>query len=121
MEFCKSYTDKIFKKYDQNNNHVLDRGELKLWLKQELAHTPFKKAEVRENFLNLVANADTNGDGMIDRGEMYQYCLKVHVLAEWYYYFLLLFFFIPSFQYSLKLSLYFTGTVLFSSTFLWKN
>lgn len=75
-KFCRTYTDKIFTKYDQNGNNVLDRGELKFWLRNELSNTPFRKAEVRENFLNLVANADTNGDGKIDRWEMYDYCVR---------------------------------------------
>jgi hypothetical protein len=45
--FCRTYTDKIFTKYDQNGNNVLDRGELKFWLRNELSNTPFRKAEVR--------------------------------------------------------------------------
>lgn len=45
--FCRSYTDKIFTKYDKNNNNVLDRGELKFWLRQELVNSPFRKSEVR--------------------------------------------------------------------------
>lgn len=80
-KFCRSYTDKIFNKYDQNGNNVLDRGELKLWLRQEMsnnANTFMKKTDVKEKFLNLIANAnaDTNGDGKIDRWEMYEYCIK---------------------------------------------
>lgn len=28
--------------------------------------------------MELVASADTNGDGKIDRWEMYEYCLRTH-------------------------------------------
>lgn len=47
--FCKAYTDKIFSKYDKNRSNVLDRSELKFWLRQEMANTntPFKKNEIR--------------------------------------------------------------------------
>ena len=32
--------------------------------------------------MNLIANAETNGDGKIDRWEMYEYCLKTNPIAE---------------------------------------
>ena len=76
--FCRSYTDKIFTKYDKDRSNVLDRGELKKWLKTEMTNNPFKKADLRKKFMNMIASADTNGDGKIDRWEMYEYCIKTN-------------------------------------------
>ena len=33
--------------------------------------------------MNLIATADTNGDGKIDRWEMYEYCLKTNPVVWW--------------------------------------
>ncbi len=45
--FHKFYTDKIFKKYDKDNSNLLDRGELKQWLRNEVKNTRLKKDDVR--------------------------------------------------------------------------
>lgn len=45
------------------------------------SNTPFKKNEVREKFMNLISSADANGDGKIDRWEMYEYCLKTNPIV----------------------------------------
>jgi Ca2+-binding EF-hand superfamily protein len=42
-KYCRSYVDKIFSKFDANGNNVLDRGELKQWLRLEVKNSPFKK------------------------------------------------------------------------------
>lgn len=46
-KYCRTYVDKIFGKYDKNGNNVLDRGELKQWLRHEIKDSPFKKEEIR--------------------------------------------------------------------------
>lgn len=82
-KFCRNYTDKIFNKYDRNGSNVLDRGELKSWLRHEVKNTTtLKKTEVKDNFLNWISNADSNGDGKIDRWEMYEYCVKTHTVVD---------------------------------------
>ncbi len=40
-KFCRNYTEKILKKYDKNRSNEHERGELKTWLKREIANTPF--------------------------------------------------------------------------------
>ncbi len=42
-QFCRTYVDKIFGKYDKDGNNVLNRGELKQWLRNSLKDSPFKK------------------------------------------------------------------------------
>jgi Ca2+-binding EF-hand superfamily protein len=40
------------------------------------AHKYFKKESVRKNHATFFAMADNNGDGKIDRWELYDYCVK---------------------------------------------
>jgi hypothetical protein len=35
-EYCKTFTEDIFAKYDKNRNNVLERRELKIWIKEEI-------------------------------------------------------------------------------------
>jgi len=41
-KFCRKYVDEIFTKWDKNNSDVLDRQEIKSWLKGELKEKPFR-------------------------------------------------------------------------------
>lgn len=46
------------------------------------AHKYFKKESVRKNHATFFAMADNNGDGKIDRWELYDYCVK-NMKTEW--------------------------------------
>lgn len=65
--FCQNYVKDIFGKWDTDNSGILERQELKNWLKEELKAKPLRKAAVREGFYDLVRGSDTNKDGKVDR------------------------------------------------------
>jgi hypothetical protein len=47
--FCKGFVDSIFNKYDKDRNNVLDRKELKTWVRDELkSHKFFNKKVVQK-------------------------------------------------------------------------
>ena len=75
-EFCKDFVENIFLKHDNNRNNVLERGELKAWVREELrSHKFFNRKMVQRNFQEFFDKVDTNKDGKIDRWELYEYCL----------------------------------------------
>ena len=46
--YCKSFTNDIFKKYDTDNSNVLERRELKIWIREELkSHAYMNKPVVQ--------------------------------------------------------------------------
>ena len=65
--FCTGYVKMIFAQWDKDNSGVLDRRELKTWLKQELKDHPLSHNKVRESFSDLIKGADANQDGKVDR------------------------------------------------------
>lgn len=70
--------DNIFTKYDVDGSNVLDRRELKLWMSDEIGAKPLRKKVAQKSFTDLIQAADANGDGKIDRWEMFDYCLKTY-------------------------------------------
>ena len=77
-QFCRKFVDDIFTKYDVDGSNILDRRELKLWLNKEMTSRPLNKRLVQRDFQTLIQEADTNGDGKLDRWEMYEYCMKTY-------------------------------------------
>ena len=80
--FCTGYVKMIFNQWDKDNSGVLDRSELKQWLKQELKEKPLRKKQVKDGFSELVKGADSNRDGKVDRWELYQHCVKNYIPDE---------------------------------------
>ena len=80
--FCTGYVKMIFNQWDKDNSGVLDRNELKKWLKQELKDKPLRASHVKKGFQDLVQGADANRDGKVDRWELYQHCIKNYVADE---------------------------------------
>lgn len=75
--YCRKFVEDIFLKHDDNRNNVLERRELKSWVREELkAHKYFNRKMVQKGFEDFFAKVDTNKDGKIDRWELYEYCLK---------------------------------------------
>lgn len=75
--YCKKFVEDIFSKRDRDRNNVLDRKELKNWIREELkVHKYFNRKMVQKEYEEFFAKVDTNGDGKIDRWELYDYCLK---------------------------------------------
>ena len=48
--FCINYVEQIFGKWDKDNSGILDRQEIKNWMREEMKQHPLKKAAVREHF-----------------------------------------------------------------------
>lgn len=75
--YCKKFVDDIFTKHDKDRNNVLERKELKSWIREELkTHKYFNRKMVQKSYEEFFAKVDTNHDGKIDRWELYEYCLK---------------------------------------------
>ena len=75
--YCRDFVENIFLKHDQNRNNVLERGELKAWIRDELKGSKFfNRKMAQKNFENFFQKVDTNHDGKIDRWELYDYCLR---------------------------------------------
>ena len=77
--FCRQYVDTIFSKYDGDNSNVLDRREIKAWMRSAINNNPLHKRLTKKEFNRFLADADTNGDGKLDRWEIYNYCVKNYV------------------------------------------
>lgn len=74
--FCKNFVEEIFLKHDSDRSNVLERRELKAWIRDELkTHKFFNKKMVQKNFQDFFDKVDTNHDGKIDRWELYDYCI----------------------------------------------
>lgn len=75
--YCKRFVEDIFTQHDTDRSNVLERKELKNWIKEELkGHKYFNKKMVQREFEGFFTKVDTNNDGKIDRWELYDYCLK---------------------------------------------
>ena len=75
-EYCKGFVEDIFQKHDANRNNVLERNELKDWVRAELrSNRFFNKGQVQKNFQSFFDKVDSNRDGRIDRWELYDYCI----------------------------------------------
>lgn len=74
--FCENYVRNVFGKWDKDNSGLLERQELKDWLRQELKDKPLTTKTVKEGFYSLVKGADGNKDGKVDRWELYHHCLN---------------------------------------------
>lgn len=49
--FCKKFVEDIFLKHDSDRSNVLEKRELKAWVREELkAHKFFNKNMVQKNF-----------------------------------------------------------------------
>ena len=80
--YCRDFVENIFLKHDDNRNNVLERSELKSWVKEELKGAKyFDKKMVQRNFEDFFKKVDTNHDGKIDRWELYDYCIN-HITPE---------------------------------------
>ena len=74
--FCKKFVTDIFDKHDTDRSNVLEKRELKSWIRDELAqHRFFNKKMVQKGFEDFFKKVDTNNDGKIDRWELYEYCI----------------------------------------------
>ena len=69
--------ENIFFKHDQNRDNVLQRSELKSWVRDELKGKKFfDRKMVQKNFEDFFQKVDTNHDNKIDRWELYEYCMN---------------------------------------------
>jgi Ca2+-binding EF-hand superfamily protein len=75
----RKYVDNVFAKWDLDGSNVLSRQELKYWLRDEQQNKPLIKKSIRESFFEMIANADSNGDGKLDRWELYEYCVGSYI------------------------------------------
>ena len=74
--YCRTFVQSIFSQHDRDRNNVLDRGELKSWIRDELkGQKQLNKRLVQKNFEDFFQKVDTNKDNKIDRWELYDYCL----------------------------------------------
>lgn len=78
QNYCMNYVQQIFEKWDKDNSGVLDRQQLKNWMREEIKEHPRNKTAVKEQFNTLLHDADGNGDGKLDRWELFHYCLRNH-------------------------------------------
>lgn len=75
--FCKKFVEDIFLKHDSDRSNVLEKRQLKTWVREELkSHRFFNKKMVQKGFDDFFRKVDTNNDGKIDRWELYQYCIN---------------------------------------------
>lgn len=74
--FCINYVKETFYKWDKDRSGVLDKQELKNWLKHEIKEAPLRAKHVRRGFDDLIKGADRNRDGKVDRWELYEHCMK---------------------------------------------
>lgn len=76
-QYCRNFVENIFLKHDDNRNNVLERKELKNWIREELkTHKYFDRKMVQREFEDFFRKVDTNKDNKIDRWELYDYCIK---------------------------------------------
>ena len=57
----------MFGKWDKDGSGVLERQEIKNWMKEEIKAKPLRKATVKAGFWELIKNSDSNSDGKVDR------------------------------------------------------
>ena len=81
-KFCKNYVSGIFKQFDPNQANILRPAELNAWLKHEKQMRPLQKRQAEAQFHEMVAEADANKDGNLDRQELFQYCVKNYNTAK---------------------------------------
>lgn len=75
--YCRNFVESIFLKHDDNRNNVLERRELKKWVREELkTHKYINRKMVQKGFEDFFRQVDTNNDNKIDRWELYEYCIK---------------------------------------------
>lgn len=75
--YCRNFVESIFLKHDDNRNNVLERRELKKWVREELkTHKYINRKMVQKGFEDFFRQVDTNNDNKIDRWELYDYCIK---------------------------------------------
>lgn len=75
--YCRNFVESIFLKHDDNRNNVLERRELKKWIREELkTHKYINRKMVQKGFEDFFRQVDTNNDNKIDRWELYDYCIK---------------------------------------------
>lgn len=66
--YCKKFVEDIFLKHDTDRSNVLEKRELKSWVREELkSHNFFNKKMVQKSFDGFFQKVDTNNDGKIDR------------------------------------------------------
>lgn len=66
--YCRQFVENIFLKHDDNRNNVLERRELKKWVREELlAHRFLNRKMVQKGFEDFFQKVDTNRDNKIDR------------------------------------------------------
>lgn len=76
-QYCRNFVEDIFSKHDSNQNNVLERRKFKVWINEELKnHKYLKRQTAKKDYEEFFAKADANGDGKIDRRELYDYCFK---------------------------------------------
>jgi hypothetical protein len=62
--YCKKFVEDIFLKHDKDRSNVLERKELKNWVRDELkSHKFFNKQMVTKEYEEFFAKVDTNNDG----------------------------------------------------------
>lgn len=70
--YCKKFVEDIFLRHDSDRSNVLEKRELKSWVRDELkSHRFFNKKMVQKSFDDFFQKVDANNDGKIDRWELY--------------------------------------------------
>lgn len=77
-QYCKGYVETVFKTWDKDNSNVLSKHEIKLWLRDQQSKGTIKKT-IKKQFYDMINNADSNGDGKLDKWELYEACLKNYI------------------------------------------
>lgn len=74
--YCRKFVTDIFDKHDSDKSGVLERRELKVWVREEIkGHRYMNKTLVQKEFDEFFNKVDINNDGKIDRWELYTYCM----------------------------------------------
>jgi hypothetical protein len=74
--YCRQFSDEIFTKYDKDGSNVLERKELKTWMRDEVkSHNYMNRPVIMKEFDQFFNKVDTNKDGKIDRWELYEFCV----------------------------------------------
>ncbi len=70
-EMLRHQIDHIFKKYDKDNSGTLDSKELAKFMTNLYKSMGLKREATQEDALELIRKVDINGDGKMNKYEMY--------------------------------------------------
>ncbi len=81
-EFCRKYVEDVFSKWDTDNSNVLNKQQLKKWATHEQKQSGVWKSKIKKEFFEMVLKADQNGDGKLDKWELYEFCVSNYIAKE---------------------------------------